>query len=57
MFHVRMFENGGELERMWKENIVACFVVMAQTFCLGTEGYYKNPEDRWPHSLDSAVNF
>jgi len=55
MFHVRMFENGGELERMWNENIVACFMVMAQMFCLGTEGYYKKPQVIWPHSLDSAV--
>jgi hypothetical protein len=37
-----MFENGDELERMGKENIVACFMVMAQTCYRGTEWHYKN---------------
>jgi hypothetical protein len=52
-----MFENGDELERMWRENIVASFIVMAQTFYRGTEWYYKKPQVRWPHSLDSAATF
>jgi hypothetical protein len=57
MFHVSVFESDDELGRMWKESAVTYFMVMAQTFYLGTEWYYKKPQVRWPHFLVSAAAF